>query len=553
MKSVKIIFLLLPVLIWASCKKEVLDTRIDTQLTPGELATDYTRLWDLGYAPYTYLKNGFSAIDSNLFAAVTDEAVQTASTSDAQLFNEGSWNAYNNPDNVYENDYEGIRAANYFLEFSGDYKNLLALNRDTASDRQRQYGLDVQDIAWLRSEARVLRAYFYFDLLKRYGGVPLVTKTLLPSDNTDLPRAGYDEVVNYIVSEIDAARDSLQVDWKSYDVARAGRITEGAALAIKSRILLYAASPLHNPSGDKAKWQKAAEAAHDVISLNEYALDNSYQGLFTGDNTLNSTENIWAIRLGPTNELEQENYPIGTPGGHSGVTPSQNLVAAYEYKGSPDPADPYANRDPRLGYTIVTNNSNWNGRTMQMWPGGTDGREKTNTSRTGYYLKKFLNANLNLTQNQTQSRSWIVFRYAEILLNYAEAMNEAYGPDNDNGWGMSARQAVNAVRSRPDVAMPPVAAASQADMRDAIKHERRIELAFEGHRYWDLLRWQDAENALSQPLKGIRVDRNDNGSFTYTEFTVENRVFVSPKMYYYPIPYTEIAKSNGVLQQNPGW
>lgn len=551
--NLQIISIVLLLFITGACKKDVLDTKIDTKLTPEQSKTDYSNLWNFGYTAYTYLKNGFSTIDNNLFASVTDDAEQTSPSSEAQLFNEGSWNAYNNPDHTYINDYEGIRAANYFLEYSVNYKHLLALNRDTMSDDQYQYNLDVQDIAWLRSENRILRAYFYFDLAKRYGGVPLVTKVLEPGDKTDLPRASYDAIINFIVSEIDAVKDSLQVDWKNYDVARAGRITKGAALALKSRALLFAASPLHNPSKDITKWEKAAQAAHDVIALNQYSLDNSYQNLFISDNTANSSETIWAIRLGATNELEKENYPIGTPGGHSGVTPSQNLVSAYEYKGPSDPNDPYANRDPRLYYTIVTNNNTWNGRTIETWVGGADGRNNTNASKTGYYLKKFLNDNINLVQNETRPRSWIVFRYAEVLLNYAEAMNEAFGPDNDNGWGMSARQAINVVRSRPGVEMPSVVAASQEEMRNKIKHERRIELAFEGHRYWDLLRWKDAEDALNHPLLGMRVNKNSNNPFSYSKFTVENRVFIAPKMYYYPIPYNEIAKSNGVLQQNPGW
>ncbi|MDP4289615.1 MAG: RagB/SusD family nutrient uptake outer membrane protein [Bacteroidota bacterium] len=550
-KYYPLIFIITIGLLITACNK--LDTKIDTALTDKNISTDYNTLWSFGYAPYTYLTNGFYGIDNNLFAAVSDEAEQTASTSNAQLFNQGSWNAYNNPDNVYYHDYQGIRAANYFLEHSTNYKTFLALNRDTISDKQWQYKLDVQDVNWLRKESRVLRAYFYFDLAKRYGGVPLVTKTLQSNENTDLPRASFDDIINYVVSEIDAVKDSLQVDWKTFDVSKTGRITRGAAMAIKARALLYAASPLHNPTNDLTKWQRAATAAHDVIALNHYSLYSNYQNLFLVDNTTLSSETIWDIRLGATNDLEKKNYPIGTPGGNSGVTPSQNLVSAYEYTGTPDPTNPYANRDPRLGYSVVKNNDTWNGRTIQTWIGGTDAWTNTNTSKTGYYLKKFLNSNLNLVNNQSNLRSWILFRYGEILLNYAEAMNEAYGPDNDNGWGMTARQAVNTIRSRTGVSMPPVVATTQAEMRDKIKQERRIELAFEDHRYWDLLRWKDAETVLNQPLKGIKVTKNADNSFTYTGFSVENRVFIAPKMYYYPIPQTEISKSKGVMKQNPGW
>lgn len=534
-----------------SCSK--LDTKLDLLLTDENIAGDYKKIWDFGYAPYTYLANGFSSVDGNLFAAVSDEAEQTAPSSSAQLFNQGNWNAYNNPDNVYDHNYEAIRAANYFLENSTNYKSFLAFNRDTMSDHQLQYKLDVEDIAWLRKESRVLMAYFYFDLAKRYGGVPLVTKTLSLTDNTDLKRASYDDIINFVVSEIDAVKDSLQKDWRTFDITKAGRITKGTALAIKSQALLYAASPLHNPSNDLSKWQRAAAASWDIIALKTYSLNSKYQDLFIIDNTVKSPEVIFDIRLGVTNSLEKKNYPIGTPGGGSGVTPSQNLVSAYEYKGTPDPNNPYTNKDPRMGYSIVRNGNSWNGRTIETWFGGKDGWNNTNTSKTGYYLNKFLNANLDLIQNGTKLRSWIVFRYAGILLNYAEAMNEAYGPDNDNGWGMSARQAINAVRSRPDVSMPSVVAANQAEMRIGIKQERRIELVFEDHRYWDLLRWKDAETVLNQPLRGIKVTKNTDNTFTYSEFTVENRVFIAPKMYYYPIPQTEISKSKGVMEQNPNW
>jgi len=529
-----------------------LDTKIDTFTTPEILNSNYSLLANLGYTPYTFIRNGFYLMDNNIPAAMSDEAEQTAPSSNVQRFNDGSWNAYNNPDNPYSYYYEGIQAANFFLEHSVDYKNQLSQNRDTLSDNGYQYNLDVLDIGWMRGEAHILRAFFYYDLIKRYGGVPLVTKTLSTSDDADLPRADYDSIVNFIVSEIDNYADSLQVNWRTYNSDQDGRFTKGAALALKSRVLLYAASPLHNENNDLSRWAKAAKAAYDVIALNQYNLSTNYGQLFLGSDTT-SNEIIWSIRCGATNDMEKANYPIGTPGGNSGVTPSQNLVSEYEYKGASDPNNPYANRDPRLGYSIVTNNSTWTGRTIQIWPGGADSRDNTNSSRTGYYLKKFLIDNLYLTQNETRIHNWVMFRYAEILLNYAEAMNEAFGPDADNGYGLTARAAVNRVRSRTGVAMPAVVATDQSEMRDKIKHERMIELAFEDHRYWDLLRWKDAEVILNEPLRGIKADMGNGGNFSYSEFDVENRVFVAPKMYYYPIPQTEIVKSKGILTQNPGW
>lgn len=545
-----LLFLSLAIISFIGC--DPLNTKIDTMTTQENLDSDFAKLRELGYAPYTYLRNGFWQLDGNISAARSDEAEYTAARSSVQLFNEGSWNQYNNPDDVYGYSYQGIKDANFFLDYSEDYKNQLALNRDTFSDNGYRYRQDVMDIAWLRAEARVLKAYFYFELMKRYGDVPLVETVLGLSGNADLLRESVEKIVDYAVDEIDAVLDDLQPNWKVAANDRDGRFTKGAALALKSRMLLYAASPLHNPSGDVDKWQRAAAAAHEVIALNQYSLDNNYRTLFLESNSALSGEIIMSMRAGATNDMEKANYPVGTPGGNSGVTPSHNLVSAYEYKGTPDPDNPYANRDPRLLYCVVTNNSEWNGRTMEIYPGGIDDPAKNNTSRTGYYLKKFLIEDLYLVQDEKRLHNWVMFRYGEILLNYAEAMNEAYGPDADpEGYGMTARQAINMVRARNGVAMPPVEATGQSDMRLKIKHERRIELAFEDHRYWDLARWKDGE-VLNQPLKGVRVTK-DEDAFNYTEFTVENRIFQAPKMYLYPIPHTEIVKSNNILMQNPEW
>jgi hypothetical protein len=168
-------------------------------------------------------------------------------------------------------------------------------------------------------------------------------------------------------------------------------------------------------------------------------------------------------------------------------------------------------------------------------------------------LKKFLTDNLNLTQDQKSVHSWIIFRYAEILLNYAEAMNEAYGPVADpQGYGMTALDAINQVRQRPGVEMPEIEEGiSQTELRNKIKNERRMELAYEEHRYWDLLRWKDASDILNQPLRGVEIIKNGS-NFTYEYVEVEPRHF-DEKMYLYPIPQEEVLKSDGNLTQNPGW
>lgn len=541
------------------CEKNFLDTKVDTQLTQEMIDANYSSLVNLANAPYVYLRNEFTLIDSNLFAPVSDEAVQTAVSGAVRLFNNGSWSAYNNPDSYYGNYYAAIRAANYFIERSGDYRAFLALNRDTVSASGKiNYTNDTLNMGWYVAEAHILRAWYYFELSKRYGGVPLVTKTLSTTDNTNLPRNTYDDIISFIVSEVDAYKNTLQPNWKtSAFTSNDGRLNRGAALALKARALLFAASPLHNASNDVTKWQKAAAALNDVIVFGQgagaYNLHTDYRNYFLQNNTLTSSETIWAIRYTAGNWLERSNYPIGTAGGASGITPTHNLVQAYEYKGAPDPVNPYANRDPRLAMTIVTNNSTWNSRTIDESPGGADDMKKTNASRTGYYLKKFLNDGLNLVQGGTQVHHWPVFRYGEILLEYGEAMNEAYGPDNNNGYAYTARQALNMVRNRTGVAMPAVTVADVPGFRLAVKQERRIELAFENYRYWDLLRWKDAAAVLSQPVTGVSVVKNGSGQFVYTPFNVENRVFDASKMYYYPFSQAEVLISNGVLEQNSGW
>lgn len=546
--------------IFSACD-DFLDTKGDIYLTPEMLETQYEQMFSLGYKAYTNVVNGFTMIDNNLFAAVSDEAQNVTPVSETQRFNEGSWSAYYNPDDYYSKAYEGIHDVNYYLENSVNYVKILALNRDTMNATGlTQYQTDVKNCNWLRNEAKALRAYYYFELMKRYGGVPLITRTYGLNEDANLPRESVDNIVKAIVKDIDEVKDELVVNWKSVGFSdMEGRITKGAALSIKARTLLYAASPLFNPDNNLEKWAAAAQACYDIIDMNEYKLHTSYASLFTTKITNTSKETIWAIRMGQTNAFERANYPIGTPGGATGICPSQNLVSAYEYKTDSDPDNPYEGLDPRFGFSIVYNNSQWNGRTIEIWAGGQDDPVKLKTSPTGYYLKKFLNENQNLVNDAKEIRSWIVFRYAETLLNYAEAMNEAYGPDNDpKGYGKTAREAVNEVRNRSGVRMPAVEVpiGDIAAMRKAIKHERRIELAFEDHRYWDLKRWDDAKDVLNEPIRGVKVTRkveNEHPIFSYNEYEVSKRVFVAPKMNLYPIPQSEIVKSGNVLVQNPNW
>lgn len=544
-----------------SCEDLIPESRLDNNLREDQSSTSYERLRDQGITLYDWTPTGYDRITGAMLASASDEAEFAIPSSDIEKFNNGSWSQITNPEDTWGANYRGIRLVNLFLQNSENYKHIIV--RDTT----KQVGKDIykqqcDDLEWLRNEARVLRAYFYFELIKRYGGVPIIKKAYSPDQIINVPRNTYDEVTEYIKSELNEVIPHLQANWKTYKNSNVGRIEKGMAMALKARVLLYWASPLNNPQNDINRWREAAQAAFDVISLNRYSLDTSYGALFIGTRSHQSNETIFAKMTGKHNAPERTNYPISTDMGSTGNCPSGNLVDAYEYKTGeqfsweslPPGADPYTGRDPRLALSIVFNNSTWNNRTIECWHGGMDGINKTNATSTGYYLKKFLTDKLTLNQNQTAVHSWILFRYAEILLNFAEAVNEGYGFDEAPfGNGRNARWAINLVRNRAGIAMPPVIASDYASMKEKIKHERRIELAFEEHRFWDVRRWglEDAKTALGTPLKGIRIFKHEN-KFSYNPFNVEMRVF-SEKMLRYPIPQSEILLSNGVLKQNDNW
>ncbi|MBO5074332.1 MAG: RagB/SusD family nutrient uptake outer membrane protein [Bacteroidales bacterium] len=535
----------------SSACSDFLDTSLDRNQTEETIATNRGTIWAFGNAFYSPLGYGYSVIDNNIFATASDEAQQTLASSNVSYFNKGMINENVNPlFTYYRNYYEGIRAANFFLDYVADGKGeaLLAENRNLVTDATN-YKRDLESLAWYKAEAHVAKAYYYAELIKMYGGVPIIESAV---DNGEMvKRASYEEVVEYIVKEIDDHKSALALNWNDY-LDREGRFTLGAALAIKARVLLYAASPLHNESNDPAKWERAAAAANELLSNTDlnYSLASDYGSYFIGGAPLSSSETIYAIRSYSANTMEANNYPIATQGGKSGATPTHNLVSAYEYIGTPDPTDPYVNRDPRLAASIVTNGSTWNGRVIDQSAGGSDDMARTNASRTGYYLKKFLTDGLNLTQGQTAQHNWVAYRWAEVLLNYAEAMNEAFGPDAvPSGYAMSARQALQQVRDRASVNLPAVTAADKDSFREAVKHERRIELAFEDHRYWDLLRWKDAMEVLNRPVLGVKIARNgEEWSYEVTE--VATRTF-HERNYYLPFLRSEIENSNNTLEQNP--
>ncbi len=566
MKSILSLLFVTAVVGLSSC--ENLDRDLITEITPQQATRSYDYSSYRIASVYTNIPAGYLQIDGAMTASATDEAEHTLETSNVQKFNSGAWNAIDNPENLWSNFYQGIRKANQFLAAS-DSINLDQYKLDPTPSAQTVYQTRLAEIKRWKYEARFLRAYFYFELVKRYGGVPIIAQIYTVDDDFQATkRSTLAECIQYITAECDSAAKNLPVTYSATDL---GRATRGAALALKSRVLLYAASDLFNtPSwamgysnpelisltGDRmARWKAAADAAKAVIDLagTGYALNSNYRNLFI-TNSYTLPEIILARRNGSSNDFEKANYPIGYDLGNSGTTPSQNLVDAYErtdgtkfdWNNPAQAANPFANRDPRLGLNIILNNTAYKGRPLEAWAGGRDGKGVVNATKTGYYLKKYVNENQNLLTNTTSVQSWNLIRLAEIYLNYAEALNEA-SPGNAD-----AKTYVDRVRARTGVAMPALPAGlSQAEMRERIRNERRVELAFEDHRGWDVRRWLQGPQYLGAPLMGLDITKNADGTFTYKPITVENRVF-EPKMYLYPIPQGEVNASKGLIQ-NPGW
>jgi hypothetical protein len=558
-------------------------------LEPDSLSLKYEEdvYQNLGYidqvltSAYTHLPAGYNDIDGSWIASASDESEEVETAKKIQSFNIGNWNAFSNSDDVWANSYKGIRKTCDFLEGT-DTITWIAYKGNNEIEYNRRLNL----LKRTRGEAKFLQAFYYFELVKRYGGVPLVKKKLeLDKDGAFIAnptRESFENCIKHIVTLCDSviANPQIPVVWSATEDGYAGRASGGAAMALKSRTLLYAASDLYNQPGvspelgytdvsdatRKIRWENAAKAAYAVIATGKYTMQ-PYNAVFVLGSGRGS-EVIFEQRYGSDNVFDKANYPIGFEKGTTGTCPSQNLVDAYEMKADGSAfdwnnpahaANPYIGRDPRLQMTILTNNELYGlpARKVEIWQGGLDGLPRMKATKTGYYLKKWVNPALDFSINNTAFHQWVYFRLAEFYLNYAEAMNEAFkDPTYKNtsiGYMRSAIEAANIVRSRFGVSMPGIpASTSSADFTKRLRNERRIELAFEGHRWFDARRWMIGATTLGADLRGVNIVKVADNSFTYTPFVVEKRVYDS-KMNLYPIPQSEINKSGNSISQNPNW
>jgi hypothetical protein len=538
----RMVMLMVLLAVQLSCKKDPLSTRPLDRFSEDQVWSDAGLVEAYVSNTYRVMPHGFQFNTRRLFC-LSDESKARGSASYSIV------NAGNVTPSL-------LGPLDYWIGTTADpgyYQCITQCNVFLANTKESP--VDAALKKRMTGEIRTLRAYAYFQLISLFGGVPLITEPFSLYDDFNVPRNSYDDCMNFVISELDEAAALLPPD---YDAAGKGRLTQGAALAIKSRALLYAASALNNPGNDRAKWQKAADAAKAVIDLNRYQLFPEYKEMFQAAKAYNS-EMIW---VRPFNHIadpesvgiEQRCYPNGY-NGFGQICPLQNLVEKYETINgrlpqddpSFDPQNPYVNRDPRFYATILFDGAPFKGRNVETFlPGGRDSREGAlspwNASESGYYLRKYIDESItDPNTNNASDPPWPFFRYAEILLNYAEAAYHL----GDEG---TCRQYVNQVRSRPGVNMPPVTEGGAALLK-RLQNERFIELAFEAHRYFDVRRWKIAPEVLDAPARGISIRKGADGKKTYSVSTMEERHFF-PRNYLAPIPQSEIDK-NPQLKQNP--
>lgn len=511
---------------------------------------------------YADLDSDFGNYSGATLASATDEAVYSHDGNAIESFFNGAWSPTNANSSIWTTCYHGIAYCNLFLdEFTDlkfeDYK----LDKNFMAEMY-QYN----NYQW---EARWARAYFYFLLVRQYGGVPLITKNMTADEANKQPRATADEVFAFIDSECAAIKDTITKDYGdlgdlAMTPANNGRANNLTVMALRARAALYHASPLFNPKNDPSLWQKAAElnkAVIDACTARGMKLSSDYKGLFIGNTSWSDAAALGEIIFGrrmPTENrtFETYNFPVGISGagagGGGGNCPSQNLVDAYERDVNGDIID------KRFAQTIACNGDSWpNANTipLETYIGGVNGQPTAYATPTSYYLKKYVTESVQIAGNgaNTCKHVWVTFRLAEFYLNYAEAMLNLSGSGYAaaSGFSMTPKAAIDVVRKRAGLAGIEDGL-SASDFKQKYENERFVELAFEGHRFFDVRRWKEGEKYF-KTIYGLKITKNADDTFTETKIVVQNRQWDDDKMNLFPIPQSEILKSGNVLEQNPGW
>ena len=578
-----------------SCKKDFMNLQPSDKYSDQAVWNDPALIQTFVNNIYLGLPHGFSNI---MWSSMADETMYNAdfgssnvtkslvTPSDYSIFDEGMWTGNRQRGMNWSIVYKFVRAANLFFEKvdGAPFDNVDTKNR-------------------MKGEVYFLRGYLYHNLVSIYGGVPIIKRTFGLTDDSKVPRDSYENCIKFIVSDLDSAALLLPLEMTGADK---GRATKGAALSLKSRVLLHAASDLYNSSGSwaggfankelignvggdrTARWQAAKDAAKAVIDLGKYSLympnpasaldaTKNYTDMFLQKET---SEDIFVRYFTTKIDESWDGYNPGlynNPNGWHGWgsnTPIGQMVDAYEmangtkfdWSNAIHKATPYENRDPRFYASILYDGAKWRARQPDAAgrdpigivqtayyekPDGTvlpglDTRngplEDWNGTYTGYYMRKFIDPSVN-AQYEKQDQPWRYYRYTEVLLNYAEACLGL-------GLETEAKQYINMVRRR--AFMPDITESGQA-LVDRYRNERRIELAFEDHRYFDVRRWMIAPPAYEE-AKGVgirhKLDASGNvTSTTYSIISAHERTW-NPRFYLFPNKLEEMNR-NDKLIQNP--
>lgn len=515
----------------------------------------------------TYNRIGAGGTGGAMFDCATDIGVYSPVNNQASLliYTNAQMNPSpnGNPDSRWAECYTGIRKANIFLKY-------IHLSNMSEGRKNRMIG-----------EAMLHKALLHFELVKRFGGIPIMDDLLDLSGDINIPRSSYEDCVEYIVNLCDRAAELLPT---RYPISNYGRLTKGAAYGVKAKMLLYAASPLVNEkplpdatiyqkysSPDKARWKRAADAALQVIELRNpdgspahelysdfqrffFTKEGNYEGIIMRQNT-------------HTNAVDKANGPSGFQGARGNTNLTLEFINMFEMKDTGllpeedpayDPQRPYEGRDKRFYSIVLYNGSELWGRQVETYKGGLDYPAAAGQKGcvTGFTMYKHIDPLVRIVAPEIRTfHDFPVLRYADILLIYAECMNEYMGlGDDDLVNDDLIYRCINDIRDRGE--LPHVSNLTKGEMRDLIHRERTIELSFEESRYYDLKRWREAETVLNRPVHGVIIEKvGEDFEYKYKingePIVVENRVF-HPKMYFYPIPQTEMDK-NKALIQNSGW
>jgi hypothetical protein len=524
MKTFKIILFIASLcILQASCDSDALEFEPQGTISSEVVFTDPAFADTYLNTIYTRVPNGFYAPGNwYMLTSATDDAENSYTWPNSNtVFNTANITSNDSPFNIHwSNSYFQVRRLNNFIE---NYDQLEGT--DPVKNR-------------LKGEAHYLRGYYYALLLKTFGGVPIITVAQELTDDLLVSRNTKEETINFVLSEFDTAA-AFFID---AETASSTRGSWDAAMAMKGRVLLY-----------EGKYAESATASGIVLDNTSRSLSGNYQGLFVTDGV---SEVIFDTQFSDPDVTSWVNL-FNTPhssssiSGWGGTGPTQNLIDEYEMQATGllpaedgsgyDANSPYTGRDPRFEASILYDGSEWKGMTWEFRPGGNAHIATSGDwTRTGYGMKKMIQEDRNHGDVSTQH--WIHLRLAEVYLNYAEALIES---GNDLGLAVDA---INTVRQRSS--MPPISVTGQDDLRRKVRHERRIELAFEEHRFWDIRRWGIAGSP--EVLNIYRVDMDSDGNLIDDGKEIWETRTWNTSNFIMPIPQSEIDR-NSNLEQNPGY